>query len=292
MESLKLAFNDQVFEIDLIPDHCPQTLSRLKAHLPCRCELHYAKIAGEEIMAIMPFHAPLESALEVSQAKAGMLAFWPRRHLLCLYYGKMQEEAASINLLGYLRDEPVEFAHAGEQVRSDQGKKLRYGTFYIGSRPQAVPVAKPLHTLLHQFEYDIWEKLPDEILELIERPGIMRPVGPLLHAEADTHLFHEYLATSIRVLPADNEALKQFNMIFAHHLCDFHEKMASWYLLPQTAGVIKSYIEQLSQAGGRQSFTTLLENLMLFVGRLNYWLDALIPWDEFNEHMKRNHIRV
>ncbi|MBF0530652.1 MAG: hypothetical protein HQK55_15580 [Deltaproteobacteria bacterium] len=288
MKSLKIALNNRTFEIELAPEFCPETLKQLESCLPFRTELHYAKIAGEEIMAVMPFHVPLESPMDVSRVKAGMLAFWPQRNLLCLYYGRMQEESASITFLGYLKDEVAQFAPVGEEVRRDQGKKLTYGTFYVDAPPSEAPVIKPTYPPLHPFEYEIWEKLPDEILELTKRSGIMRPVGPLLYAEADTHAFHEYLAVSKDILPSDINTLSIFSKVFGQHLKAFHNKMAGWYLLPQTAAVIESYLGRFSQLDQRTVFEGLLENLTLFVGRLNYWIDALIPWDDFNENMKRN----
>lgn len=288
MDSLTIAFNDNAFQVELLPSLCPQTLGRLNAHMPFRTELHYAKIAGEEIMGVMPFNAPLENTLEVSQVKAGMMVFWPERHLLCLYYGKMQEEAASISLLGYLKGDTERFTHAGEQVRREQGKGLIYGSFYGETPKAAVPVITPTHATLLPFEYKIWERLPNEILQLTSRRGIMQPAGPVLYAEADTHAFHEFLVTTIRMLPEEEAALACFSDIFCMHLKAFHQKMAGWYLLPDTASVIKAYLNEFSRTCDAGIHKSLLENLMLFIGRLNFWFDALIPWDEFNEYMKKN----
>ena len=292
MEILTIALNDNLFQVELLSEFCPKTLKKLKVHLPFRTDLHYAKIAGEEVMGVMPFNAPLENALAVSQARAGMLVFWPERHLLCLYYGQMQEEAADISLLGYLKGDTEHFARVGEQIRREQGKKLHYGTFYIRKPKNAVPVIRPTHVTLHPFEYKIWERLPDEIWQLTCRLGIMRPAGPLLYAEADTHTFHEYLAASISTQPFTGEALARFSTIFCRHLKAFHNKMAGWYLIPETASVIEAYLNRLQQTSDPERYKKLLENLMFFVGRLNYWFDALIPWDVFNEHMKENPIEL
>lgn len=285
MEILKIELFDQVFDIELLSDQCPGALKKLKEHLPFRSELHYAKIAGEEIMAVMPFHAPVENLMDVSRAKAGMLAFWPQRHLLCLYYGQMQEEAASIGLLGYLEQDPAEFAAFGERVRREQGRQLCYGAFYIDRPDRQIPVIQPHHPVLHPFERDIWLETPGEITDLIQRPGVMRPVGPLLYAETDTHAFHEYLSASLRLLPDRDEALGLFKTLFLSHLAEFHTKLDGWYLLPNSASVISEYAKRLDAAQGPHAFQGLLENLMLFVGRLNYWFDALVPWNDFNESM-------
>ena len=291
MKTLTIELNNNAFQIELLPELCPKTLKKLENHLPFRTELHYAKIAGEEIMSVMPFSSSLENALEVSQARAGMLVFWPDRHVLCLYYGQMQEEAAAISLLGYLKGGPEQFAQAGEHVRRGQGKKMTFGTFYVEIPKSAVPMITPTHATLHPFEFEIWEKIPDEIFQLTCRTGIMRPVGPLLYAEADTHAFHEYLASSILILPDDANQLIQFSNIFCRQLKAFHNKMSGWYMVPKSASVIEAYLIRFSQTCDAGLYKSLLENFMFFVGRLNYWFDALIPWNVFNEHMKRHPIR-
>jgi hypothetical protein len=200
----------------------------------------------------------------------------------------MQEEDASINLLGYLKGGSEQFANVGEQVRCDQGKKLTYGTFYFDSRLENIPVIKISHAALHPFEYTIWEKPPEELLELATRAGVMRPAGPLLYAEADTHAFHEFTASGIRMLSKTHETISAFKQFFVQYLNDFYTKMAGWYLFSETASVIETYIYRISKAYDREVIKGLLENLMLFIGRLNYWLDALIPWNDFNELAKKN----
>jgi hypothetical protein len=119
-ERLCLRVGDDSVEVDVAPGGAPRTWAALKALLPLRADLHYARIAGQEIMFIVPFLLPLEHAADVQSLGPGSVAYWPERQLICLYYGPLQEEAASVTVLGRVRDlTPLEAI--GERVRARQG---------------------------------------------------------------------------------------------------------------------------------------------------------------------------
>ncbi|MFX0196322.1 MAG: cyclophilin-like fold protein [Candidatus Hodarchaeota archaeon] len=286
MDTLKVRIDKEVFEIDVSGTTSPKTLEILKPFLPFKIELHYAKVAGEEVMGMMPFHTPLEREIEVAQARPGMLVYWPPRQLLCFFYGKMQPESAHVNVLGYLKNDLEKFASYGESVRKDQGKKLHYCDVYIGDPYGEFSPVCPKHYSLDYYEQEIWLKMPEEIKKIIAKQGIMRPAGLILYAETDTRVFHEFLSMTRDKVVKNPRNLLYVKKILMEYLNYFHNKMLGWYALEKTAFVIKRYMESFDKSDSSQSLISLLSSVTLFIGRINMWLDALILWDDINENMK------
>ena len=115
-----LRVGDETIEVDVDPAGAPRTWAALAGLLPLRADLHYARIAGLEIMFIVPFLLPIEAATDVQDLQPGAALYWPERQLVCLYYGSPQEESATGTYLGQVRN--LETLRAiGERVRERQG---------------------------------------------------------------------------------------------------------------------------------------------------------------------------
>ena len=119
-ERLCVRVEAETVEVEIEPERAPRTWAALQALLPLRADLHYARIAGQEIMFIVPALVPLEHATDVQSLGPGAVAYWPDRQLVCLYYGPLQEEATSATVLGRVRD-LAPLAAIGERVRRRQG---------------------------------------------------------------------------------------------------------------------------------------------------------------------------
>lgn len=292
MNSLNLKIHSQLFEIDLFAEQSPRTVWTLCSFLPFKIEMHYAKIAGEEVMAVMPFHVPLERAIEVAEMKAGILAFWPERHLLCLYYGALQEEAAQVNVVGNLKSGLERFRVLAELIRNDQGKKLNFCEIYLNESEKPIPTLGIRHAVLHSYEEDIWLQIPEELSALCHREGIMRPGGPILYAEADSRLFHEFLSVLRKRIAQASYDPRYTIVLLRESLQYFCHKMLGWYQLERTAAVVQRYSDRLNLTMPTSELVPLLDALSLFVGRLNMWLDSLIPWNEINVAVKKNRCQI
>ncbi len=120
-ERLCLQVGAQRIVVEIDPRLAPRTWEALRALLPMHSvDLHYARIAGLEIMFIVPLLLPLENATDVQDLGPGAVAYFPDRQLICLYYGPLQDEAAMATVLGRVHDlAPLE--QVGEQVRRRQG---------------------------------------------------------------------------------------------------------------------------------------------------------------------------
>ena len=86
------------------PDAGAAHLGGVERAPPLRADLHYARIAGLEIMFIVPFLLPLKAATDAPGPSARRGAVLAKRQLVCLYYGSPQEESATGTYLGQVRD--------------------------------------------------------------------------------------------------------------------------------------------------------------------------------------------
>ena len=283
MNILYCRIGREVFQFDLSDCSSPNTLEALKKFLPLKFELHYAKIAGQEVMGIAPFCAPLEHAVEVADARAGMLVYWPHRQLLCVYYGKLQDEAAHINILGFLDGDLEGFAACGEQIRTDQGGKLHYMELSLDGNFDGARPKPPNRIILDPYEREIWIECQEEILALKDRSGVMRPMGPILYGEADTRLCHEFLSLERRRIGRDPVELPAVKDALCEYLSFTEEKLSGWYGLKMAAAVADRYKDEIRECENIKDIDTLLNGFILFLGRVNMWLDALMPWNDINE---------
>lgn len=283
MEALKLRIGEEVFEIDLLSSTSPNTVRFLNNFLPFRFELHYAKIAGEEIFGMMPFYAPIEEAIDVAQVTKGMVGYWPHRQFLCFYYGKLQQETTRINCLGYIKGNLESFRRIGEKVRRNQGKHLFHGELYTIIPNGSVQFPIPKYHFLDDYEKLIWNKIPEEIRMMKKSFGIMRPGGIILYAESDTRVLHEFSSVILEEISKEKKDFKLFKKILIEFLSFFYNKTLGWYELKETARIIKKYHTFFMRCEKKENFINTLKSFVLFIGRINMWLDTLIPWNDINE---------
>ena len=56
-----------------------------------------------------------------------------------------------------------------------------------------------------------------------------------------------------------------------------------FYQMSDTAGVVRKAKAALSEVKSLEDFVALTGELSLYIGRMDYWVDLLIPWAKFGE---------
>ncbi len=51
-----------------------------------------------------------------------------------------------------------------------------------------------------------------------------------------------------------------------------------WGGMPETGKFLENVAKAIGTINSREELQVLMEELIFYVGRLNYWLDAAIPW--------------
>ena len=277
--------------------------------MPARIDIHCAKIAGRHIFWHAPFVAPLEQGREVLDAPAGTFLYWPERQFLELIYGDLQAESAQVSVLGRLRGDVDWLRALGERVTRRQGHELIWAELTAGPMESSGSAAVSPGNLggtaaassldpsggsgahykadarfdaLQRARLDAWQAEPVDIQRLVSRRGIMLPYGPLSMAEGEFRKLQELLwrlgTPLAKDIPAPERGRHGAFLIDAFltrivGLCNLHESGAILY---QAAGLLRDYPDAVP---------AVLEEVVLYSGRMAAWLDLYIPWHTLNEQV-------
>ena len=126
MKRIIIQIGDQIGLAELLEVIAPKTCEEICKLLPFEADLHYAKIAGEEIMSLVPIVLLHESnaIVKVNDIKTGSIAYFPDRQMICIFYGKIQEEDAKVTIFARITENLEGIKKEGEKVRIYQGKKV------------------------------------------------------------------------------------------------------------------------------------------------------------------------
>ena len=278
---LTFEFDGGVLDIELAQESAPETIDTLLRCLPWRFDLHCAKIAGSHILWHAPFVQPAERGRDILSAPPGAFVYWPERQFLELIYAPLQAEAAEISYLGQVRIGVEVLRALGERVRIRQGLEEIWAQLRLpdGGHPTPVVSARDWLEAFATHRREIWRTRPPSIDALLARRGIMLPIGPLLMAENDARKLQELAwrflgqARSGDPVPAA-EAMR---LVIESAEARLVGLCALGDVAPALAEARKLLTQYPAQA------TIVLEELVLYAGRLAAWLDLAIPWQHLSD---------
>ncbi len=273
-------------------------------------DIHCAKIAGRHIFWHAPFVAPLEGGQAVLDAPPGTLLYWPERQFLELIYGDLQAESAQVSVLGRLTG-PVDWLAAlGKRVIARHGHESFEATLSRSATPPATlaPTAAPAPpcahaqaaqairgwraqrngaaasqtgcALLRQARAAAWARTPDCLKALAARRGILLPYGPLAMAEGEFRKLQELLWRLRDQQPPHFAATAAF-LIDA-----FLTRIVGLCGLGDSGDVLALAADLLRHAPA--DAPAVLEDTILYCGRMAAWLDLAIPWYDLNAAVLRS----
>ena len=115
---------------------------------------------------------------------------------------------------------------------------------------------------------------------------LTRPAGPVIYAEGETRTLHELLFACYDA-GVRNEVSLSCVKKFTRILLQFYGgKLKKWYGLVDIATLLEKIESNLDNVEQMEDFLNLIKELLLFVGRINMWLDLLIPWEDLNKVFK------
>lgn len=289
-ERLSFAAEGERFEIVLDRSSASRTVETLCAHLPMRADLHCAKIAGNHILWHAPFVVDAEGTTDVMTVAPGAFLYWPERQFLELVFAPLQAESAAITVLGHVEGDIGPLVRIGEAVRTGHGTRPIFADIEAPGEPApAWPAPPPEDAWLAELRSAraaIWREEPEEIRRLVARRGVMLPAGPLLYAEAEARKVQEFLWLlrhearrpmsdgAAFVAPAAALLLRGAETRISG-LCGLTE--AGRFLLDAAAALEARPDDPLP----------VIEEAILYAGRLAAWLDQRIPWNALNDTITR-----
>jgi hypothetical protein len=126
---------------------------------------------------------------------------------------------------------------------------------------------------------------PQEVKRLGRRTGSLQPAGGVLYSEGDTRNFHEILFVMYRMIETQKRLSKGLQNTVMELFRYYAVRFRGWYGLDDLASQIEKSLGEMNFAR-RKECLEIIESLMTYVGRVNFWIDLLIPWYDLNEHMK------
>jgi hypothetical protein len=283
--NLLFSFNGIDHEIALRHDLAPKTIDKLLASLPSRLDIHCAKIAGQHIFWHAPFVAQLESSIDIMTLPAGTFLYWPERQFLELIYGELQAEKASVSVLGQLVGDIQWLKEMGRNLVLNHGREVTWAALDFAPGSDYVPQPQPaighagLQALVEARE-SAWAVEPSDVKRLLARRGMMLPFGPLVMAEGELRKCHELLWrlwNGSSGLPAE-----QLPQVASFLLQAFIDRVDGFCGMHETGDVLKQIMALLNAA--EVPARMVLEEAVLYTGRMAAWLDLYICWNDCNEH--------
>lgn len=269
--------SDHYGVIDLFEKEAQTSLKAISCLLPLKIDLHYAKIAGQEVYGMIPLILPLENKKKVGDLDAGTVAYFPDRQMFCIYHGEVQPEDAMVSVLGRLRPDPVIFDIL-EGVKTNDSVLL-----ILSDSNDFNPVKHRVFKIPGEGWEHFWEKPTDEVTDLTLRKGQTMPSGPIVSACGDALKLTGVLWEIRRLLIEKGHFDEMTFMAVTGH---FQDVIGGWYGLRKISSAIDAYTRRVCSGDSRLAD---LEEMILFSGRLHMWIDSLIPWETINEQFVKKY---
>jgi len=125
----------------------------------------------------------------------------------------------------------------------------------------------------------IWVDKPEDIKFLRQKKGTKNQNFTIvMYANSDTQAMVKYLFNLLEVSKQnklDINTIKQITIQFLTFDC---RKMKIYYDLINTSLLIDKTIEALKIIKNLEEYKMLIKEFLLFLGKINYWIDLEIPW--------------
>jgi len=130
----------------------------------------------------------------------------------------------------------------------------------------------------------IWLEEPPDIGRLRSRKGARNQgASAVLYAATKLATLITFLNHVRRVAKqggVDPETMKMVTEPFLEFHADLY---GGFYQLTDTAEVVRWAKEALSEVKTLEDYATLMGELALYLGRVDYWVDLEIPWAKFGQ---------
>jgi len=125
----------------------------------------------------------------------------------------------------------------------------------------------------------IWFKKPDDIEAVKRRQGAKNQnLTTLIYAEGDTRAlvrFLSYLRELCLSEELDLDTVKKISMIFIE---SEQSRVLRYYNMKDLGQFLKETLEDLKHIASLQEYTDLIEEVLIYIGRMSFWIDEQIPW--------------
>ncbi len=128
---------------------------------------------------------------------------------------------------------------------------------------------------------EIWMLEPQEVGDafLSARGSGDSSFFPCLYGNFEARSCHHALYTIRQTMLSNEVDFKTIKLITKNYLLNYLPYL-NWPRLYDSERFFKEIATELMGIGNEEEFIEFLEDLTLYIGRLNYWLDQSMPWYE------------
>lgn len=136
-----------------------------------------------------------------------------------------------------------------------------------------------------------WDREPEDVRQLLD-PSVgftdtwKSTFFPTLYAWEETIATRNVffvLRESIRAGGLDLATVKRLTA----NLVAMYVPFVKWANLSETAELFQTVAAEVPQLADEAELMALLEELVMYIGRLHYWLEPLMPWNEMVDAFNR-----
>jgi 3-oxoacyl-[acyl-carrier protein] reductase len=131
---------------------------------------------------------------------------------------------------------------------------------------------------------EVWEKEPDEVINLLDASTGYTDTWdsvffPTLYSWLETVASRNVLNVIRKTLVEEDLDLDTVRRVL-QDLLTMYVPFLKWANLPDTTELFREASESVTEFGSREQLIEFLEEFVLYLGRLNYRIEPLMPWPE------------
>ncbi len=126
----------------------------------------------------------------------------------------------------------------------------------------------------------IWSSEPQDIKKMKEEVvGAFEHTGPVfLYAESETREIIEYLWNLKALAVRQSIPTEYLKTLVCNILDSKADKWRRWYKMDEIPELMDRVSLAFRNVEKEKDFVELTEAFLLYIGRINFWLDSTIPW--------------
>ncbi len=131
-------------------------------------------------------------------------------------------------------------------------------------------------TTRHQ---EVWNSRPEDIDALEKRVGAKsQRLTPLIYAESDTRALVKCLSYLREVSMTEDLDLNTLKIVTNIFLQNDQSRAIRYYQMEGYARFMEKSRGALHKANSILEYRQVIEEVLVYVGRINFWIDEEIPW--------------
>jgi len=283
-KELKLRVGDEVASFVLFEDAAPKTCRKLVESLPLKSVAIIAKVAGLEIMMRVPFFVDTGGENEVTAQKPGNVCFVPGSQNVCIFCEDLPG-LGPCSWIGRITENLEGIQREARKCKKQQGAEMEIyepGNPYTPTKKDKR--GKSFIEKLRSVREEMWTNKPREITEALDKSkGYTDSWGssffPTLYAWEETVASRNTLLT-LRTTSLESDADLNTLKLIAKNLLDLYVSYFRMTNMRDTTELLREATREVQKSSSKPELQELLEELIRYSGRLHYWIEPMMPWED------------